>query len=88
MHEWGGWWSVAIGVVLGLFAQNGRVRGYDLDASVCGEVVSLAQRGGRKGALAFAAGEAVAVPSSVVAATVDAIGAVWRSQAGVGVGWV
>ena len=85
MYEWGGWWGVAISVVLGLFAQNRRVRSYDLDASVCGEVVGLAQRGGR--ALAFASGKAVAFPSSVVAATVDAIGAVW-SQAGAGVGWV
>jgi hypothetical protein len=71
--------------LLGLFAQNGSVRGYDLDASVCGEVVGLSQRGGREGALAFAAGKAVTVPSSVVAATIDAIGAVWSRAAGAGI---
>ena len=53
-----------------------------------GEVVGLAQRGGREGALAFAAGKAVAVPSSVVTATIDAIGTVWSQVgAGAGVGW-
>ncbi len=87
LHEQGGWGSVAIGVVLGPFAQDGRVWSYDLDASVGGEIVGLAQRGGREGALAFAAGEAVAVSSGVVAATIDASGAVC-SWAGAWFGWV
>ena len=87
LREWGGWGSVAIGVGLGLFAQDGRVRGDDLDVGVCGEIVGLAQRSGREGALAFAAGEAVAVSAGVVAATVDASGAVW-SWAGAWFGWV
>ncbi len=87
LHEWGSRGSVAIGIVLGLFAQDERVRSYDLDASVCGEIVGLAQRGGREGALAFAAGEAVAVSSGVVAATIDVSGAVC-SRAGAWFGWV
>ncbi len=87
LHEWGSWGIVAIGVVLGLFAQDGRVRSYDLDASVCGEVVGLAQRGGREGALVFAAGEAVAVSSGVFAATIDASRAVCN-RAGAWFEWV
>ena len=53
-----------------------------------GEVMGLSKRGGWEGALAFAAGEAVAVPADMISAAVDAGGAVWGRVGAWLVGWV
>ena len=66
-----------MGVVLGLLANLGRIRCNDFYSSVGGEIMGLSKRGGGEGALAFAAGKAVAVPAGMISAAVDAGGAVW-----------
>ena len=38
--------------------------------------MGMSKRGGGEGALAFAVGEAVAVPAGMISAAVDAVGAV------------
>jgi hypothetical protein len=61
-----------LGVVLCLLANLGRIRCNDFYSSMGGEVMGLSKRSGWEGALAFATGEAVAVPACMISSAVDA----------------
>ncbi len=78
LHEGRGWRCVTLGVVLCLLANLGRIRCDDFYSSMGGEVMGLSERGGWEGALAFATGEAVAVPAGMISSAVDAGCAVRR----------
>jgi hypothetical protein len=77
-----------LGVVLCLLANLGRIRYNDFYSSMGGEVMGLSKRGGSEGALAFATGEAVAVPAGMISSAVDAGYAVWKRVDTGFVGWV
>ena len=77
-----------MGVVLCLLANLGRIRCNDFYSSMGGEVMGLSKRGGWEGALAFATGEAVAVPAGMISSAVDAGCAVRRRVYTWFAGWV